>query len=69
MDQFKIWMDVGLYDMPVLLDANRRMHTLLASMQYSVTYREYNAGHNYPAWRDDLWRGLVSLFAEQESEV
>jgi enterochelin esterase family protein len=64
----KIWMDVGIYDMPVLLDANRRMHTLLKSSEYPVVYREYNAGHNYPAWRDDLWRGLVSMFAEQQSE-
>ena len=69
MHPIKIWMDVGLYDMPVLLDANRRMHTLLKSSEYPVVYREYNAGHNYPAWRDDLWRGLVSMFAEQQSEV
>jgi enterochelin esterase-like enzyme len=60
----QVWMDVGIYDMPSLLAANRRMHTLLASRGYPISYREYNAGHNYPAWRDDVWRGLVSLFAE-----
>ena len=59
----RIWMDVGLYDMPALLTANRRMHSLLESRGYPVAYREYNGGHNYPAWRDDLWRGLEYLFA------
>jgi enterochelin esterase-like enzyme len=58
----KIWMDIGIYDIPGLLDANRNMQQLLSSRGYQADYREYNAGHNYPAWRDDLWRGLVSLF-------
>jgi len=59
----QLWMDVGIYDMPPLLSANRRTHRLLEAQGYPVTYREYNAGHNYPAWRDDVWRGLISLFA------
>ncbi len=58
----KIWMDVGIFDLPGLLEANRRMHRLLVQRGYSVAYREYNAGHNYPAWRDDLWRGLEALY-------
>jgi len=28
-----------------------------------VRYREYSGGHNYPAWREDVWRGLEWLFA------
>ena len=58
----KIWMDIGVYDIPGLLDANRKMHQLLSQRGYQVVYREYHAGHNYPAWRDDLWRGLETLF-------
>ncbi len=56
----QIWMDVGRYEW--LLDCNRRLHHLLVDRGYHVTYREYNAGHNYPAWRDDLWHGLEFLF-------
>jgi enterochelin esterase family protein len=56
----RIWMDVGRYE--GLLACNRRMHDLLRSKGYAVTYREYNGGHNYPAWRDDLWRGLEVLY-------
>lgn len=65
MRPIKIWMDVGIFDMPFLLAANRRMKPLLESRGYPVSYREYPAGHNYPAWRDDIWHGLVSLFAAQ----
>jgi enterochelin esterase family protein len=56
----RIWMDVGRFEW--LLDGNRQMHAVLAGRGYDVAYREYNAAHNYPAWRDDLWRGLEHLF-------
>ena len=56
----KIWMDVGRYEW--LLEPNRRLHELLQARGYDVTYCEYNAGHNYPAWRDDLHRGLEATF-------
>jgi enterochelin esterase-like enzyme len=58
----KIWMDVGIYDIPGLLESNRRMNNLLIQRGYQAKYREYHAGHNYPAWRDDIWRGLETLF-------
>lgn len=56
----KLWLDCGRYES--LLDANRQMHTALTERGYDVTYREYNAGHNVPAWRNDVWRGLEQLY-------
>jgi enterochelin esterase-like enzyme len=56
----KIWMDVGSLD--DLLEDNRRISRLLQEQDYNVTYREFSGGHNYTAWRDDLWRGLEALF-------
>ncbi len=56
----RIWLDVGRYE--ELLESNRRMDALLQARGYDVAYREFNAGHNYRAWRDDLWRGLEALF-------
>jgi enterochelin esterase family protein len=56
-------MDVGQYDFPTLLAANRRMYKLLSKKGYQVSYQEYNGGHNYTAWRNDFWRGLEYLFA------
>jgi enterochelin esterase-like enzyme len=55
-----IWMDVGQLD--VLLEDNRKMQKLLNEKEYAVTCREYVGGHNYTAWRDDVWRGLETLF-------
>lgn len=56
----RIWMDVGRYEW--LLEPNRRMYALLRERGYDVEYREFNGGHNYPAWRNDVWRGLEALF-------
>jgi enterochelin esterase-like enzyme len=58
--QIKIWMDIGTLD--DLLEDNRRMIALLDKRQYNVTYREFSAGHNFTAWRDDIWRGLEEMF-------
>ncbi len=58
----KIWMSVGRYEW--LLGRNRAMYRLLKSKRYAVTYREYNTGHNYPAWRDEIANGLEVMFGE-----
>lgn len=58
----KIWMDVGRYDLPGLLETNQRMRKKLIERGYPLAYHEYNAGHNYPAWRDDIWQGLEALY-------
>ena len=56
----KIWMDVGRFE--YLLEANQRMADVLRANDYDVTYREYNGGHNFTAWRNDVERGLIALF-------
>lgn len=38
------------------------MKELLETRGYAITSREFNAGHNYPAWREELAAGLVGLF-------
>jgi enterochelin esterase family protein len=62
----KIWLDVGRYEW--LLPGNRDLHELLAERGYAVTYREFSGGHNYPAWRDDVWRGLEQLFPAERNQ-
>ena len=57
-----IWMDAGIYDLAGLLISNQRMQNVLIKKGYPLNYREYHAGHNYPAWRDDIWRGLEALY-------
>ena len=58
----QVWMDVGLFDYAPLLESNRKMRTLMNERGYALEYREYPAGHSYPAWRDEIWRGLEHLF-------
>jgi enterochelin esterase family protein len=55
----RIYMDCGRFD--PLLEANHMMYGLLTSRGYEVTYHEFNAGHNYPAWRENLAAGLQWL--------
>jgi enterochelin esterase family protein len=56
----KLWMNVGRFEF--LLHANRHMRDALGEAGYNVTYREYAGGHNYTCWRDDVGRGLETLF-------
>ncbi|KAF0107669.1 MAG: esterase [Anaerolineaceae bacterium] len=56
----EIWMDAGRFES--LLACNRAMHALLEEKGYRVFFREFSGGHNYTAWRDDVARGLETLF-------
>jgi enterochelin esterase family protein len=58
----RIWMDVGLYDFTDIRSANDAMSALLQERGYKVALRQHNAGHNYPAWRNNVWRGLEWMF-------
>ncbi len=58
----KIWMDAGLFDLAGLLDANRRMRDVLAAREYEFEYKEFSAGHNIRAWKNELPGGLQYLF-------
>lgn len=62
MRPLKIWMDVGIYDLAGLLESNQRMQAILNQRGYPTIYREYHAGHNFPAWREEVWRGIEALF-------
>jgi enterochelin esterase family protein len=65
----KVWMDVGQYDIPRLVPANERMARLLSERGYALTFRKYPAGHNFTAWRDELWRGLEALFGRSPGQA
>ena len=58
----KIWMGAGVYDFTDILAGNRSMLALLQGRGYTVTFRQNNAGHNFPAWRDHVGRGLEWLY-------
>ncbi|HEX6507377.1 MAG TPA: alpha/beta hydrolase-fold protein [Chloroflexota bacterium] len=59
-----IWMDAGRYE--GFVEMNCRMRDLLTERGYGVTYREYNGGHNYICWRNDVWRGIEALYGRRQ---
>ena len=60
----RIYLDTGTYDF--LYQGIQAMRRLLHDRGYPVTYQEFHAGHNYPAWREDLAPGLRWLFPPAE---
>ncbi|GAB4521636.1 MAG: hypothetical protein Fur0018_02280 [Anaerolineales bacterium] len=56
----RLWMDVGQWEF--LLAANRQFRERLAARGYTLWYREYNGGHNYTAWRNELPEALMQVF-------
>ena len=61
--EIDIWMDAGRFEW--ILEDNREMYNLLQEKKYRVKYHEFCGGHNYTAWRDDIWRGLEALFGKR----
>jgi enterochelin esterase family protein len=58
--RLSVWMDCGSFER--LIEGNQRMLPVLKDAGHRVQYRVYSGGHNYPAWRDDVWRGLEWLY-------
>ncbi len=65
----KIFLESGLFEFEGLIEANRRMHRLLAGRGFETKYLEYPAGHSYPAWRDRVANGLQWLYPGPKSMV
>jgi|GEM_PF-101199 len=61
-----VYLDIGLYDLVLekgsLLECNRAMHKILKEKGYPVTYKEFDGGHNWACWRDQLQSILCFLF-------
>ncbi|HEX5746225.1 MAG TPA: alpha/beta hydrolase-fold protein [Archangium sp.] len=55
-----VWLDCGHFE--ALVEGNERMLPVLRASGHRAEYREYHGGHNYSAWRDNVWRGLEWLF-------
>jgi len=58
--KMEIWMDAGKYEW--LLKGNQEMHSLLKEKNYKVTFHEFPGGHNFTSWRNEIWRGLETLY-------
>jgi enterochelin esterase family protein len=57
---FRFYLDAGSLEPPH--EVSRRVRVMLRAKGYPVTYREFEAGHNWTAWRDNLAEALVALW-------
>ena len=58
----RFYLEVGRFDSAVsMVPLNRELRDLLISKGYDVTYREFDGGHNYFAWRGSISQGLIAL--------
>lgn len=63
------YLEAGMYEAspnerPSILEANRRMRTILGDKGVTVHYREFCGGHDYCVWRGTFADGLLALLAE-----
>ncbi len=54
------YLDVGRFE--GLIESNREFRRILESRGYAVTYKEWQAGHNWTHWGDTLEDALPELF-------
>lgn len=68
-----VYLDIGLYDLVLdkgsLLDSNRAMHLILKEKGYPIVYKEFDGGHNWTCWRDQLENILCFLFRKSAAEA
>ena len=57
---FRFYFDAGTMESP--WEVSRRVQAALRGKGYPVTYREFEAGHNWTAWRDNLAAALTALW-------
>jgi glucoamylase len=57
---FRFYLDAGQLESPWMV--SRRVRVMLRAKGYPVTYREFEAGHNWTAWRDNLAEALAALW-------
>ncbi len=65
--KLRFYMDLGKYDIPVLIPRVRECVSVLRSRGYDVVYREYPEGHNWGFWRAHLGDALILFFPFSES--
>ncbi|CAO3429847.1 hypothetical protein [Azospirillum endophyticum] len=63
----RIFLGAGLFEGTVdgeigILESTRHLRDVLEAKGYTVSHREYAAGHDYFAWRGALGDGLLALF-------
>ncbi len=65
----KLYLDLGTYDIPVLLPLVRNFIPILQSKGYTYRYEEYNEGHSWGNWRAHIDNALELFFPASPAAV
>lgn len=67
----RFFLEVGMMEQGIPINMvleNRRLHDVLVARGYTVTYSEYNGGHDMLCWRGSLSDGLIALVGKQKEK-
>ncbi len=65
----KIYLDLGTYDIPVLLPRVRNLVPVIESKSYEVQYIEFHDGHSWGNWRGHIDNALEMFFPSTATPV
>ena len=65
----KLYLDLGTYDIPLLMRQVRNFIPILEAKQYPFLYREYHEGHSWGNWRAHLADALEYFFGTGDAST
>lgn len=65
----KVYLDIGKYDIAMLIPLVRNLKSILESKSYDLYYREYNEGHSWGFWRAHIDDYLKFFFPKTSTKV
>lgn len=65
----KVYLDIGKYDISILIPLVRNLRSILQSKGYEMIYREYNEGHSWGNWRAHIDDYLKFFFPKKTTKV
>jgi len=60
----KFYLDIGTYDLPVLIPRVNALKTILQEKGYTYKFQEIHEGHSWGNWKAHLDDALIYLFSE-----
>lgn len=61
----RFYMDVGSWEGKWQVNTNKQLHAVLVDKGYSASFRTYEGGHDYLAWREMLPGALMEIFTHE----
>lgn len=65
----KIYLDIGIYDIPPLIPLVRNLRPILEGKAYPLIYRELNDGHSWCNWRANIHEALQFFFPAKTHHI